>query len=42
MVKNFSVLIKSGRKIGKGAIICMKNELNALDKDTLIIPVWYL
>lgn len=39
MIKNFDVLRKSNVKIGKGAIICMKERLSALDKDTLIVPV---
>lgn len=40
MVKNFDVLKKSALPVGQGAIICMKDNLSALDKDTLIIPVW--
>lgn len=40
MTKNFDIFKKSKLKIGQGAIICMKDNLSALDKDTLIIPVW--
>lgn len=40
MIKNFDVLKKANLKIGKGAIICMKDELSALDSDNYIIPVW--
>ena len=42
MTKHFEVLKKSQMQIGQGAIICMKDSLSALDKDTLIIPVWYI
>ena len=42
MIKNFDVLKKAEIKLGQGAIICMKDKLSALDKDTLIIPVWYI
>lgn len=40
MVKNFNILKKSNLPTGQGAIICIKNSLTALDKDTLIIPMW--
>ena len=40
MTKHFDVIKKSGVKIGQNAIICLKDNLSALDKDTLIIPVW--
>ena len=40
MTKNFNVLQKTNIKVGQGAIICMKENLSALDKDTLVIPIW--
>lgn len=42
MIKNFDVLKKAEVKVGKGAIICMKDNLSALDKDTLIVPIWFI
>ncbi len=42
MVKNFDVLKKAKIPLGLGAVICMKDQLSALDKDTLIVPVWYI
>ena len=42
MTKHFGVLNKTQMKIGQGAIICMKERMSALNKDTLIIPVWYI
>lgn len=42
MTKNFSILKKANIEVGQGAVICMKENLSALDKDTLIIPVWYI
>ncbi len=38
--KNFDVLKKAKAPLGIGAIICMKDRLSALDKDTLIVPAW--
>lgn len=40
MIKNFDVLKKSNMDVGQGAIICLKNNLSALDKNTLIVPVY--
>lgn len=40
MTKNFDILKKSRVNVGQGAIICMKDNLSALDKNTLVIPVW--
>ena len=40
MIKSFDILKKSAIKVGEGAIICMKDNLTALDRDTLIIPIW--
>ena len=42
MVKNFDVLRKSSVPVGQGAIICLKDRLTALDRDTLVVPVWAL
>ncbi len=42
MVKNFDVLRKSSIPVGQGAIICLKDRLTALDRDTLVVPVWAL
>lgn len=40
MIKSFDILKKSAIKVGEGAIICMKDNLTALDRDTLIVPIW--
>ena len=42
ILRNFSVLEKSGLKRGKGAVICMKMELSAFDQENYIVPVWLL
>lgn len=42
MTKNFDILKNTEIKVGLGAIICMKEKLSALNKDTLIVPVWYI
>jgi len=36
----FKVLDKASVPRGTGAVICTKRELSALDKDTMIVPVW--
>lgn len=40
MIKNFDIIKKPEITVGQGAIICMKDNLTALNKDTLIVPVW--
>lgn len=42
MIKNFKILNKSSLPVGQGAIVCMKDNISALDSKTLIIPVWCL
>jgi predicted AAA+ superfamily ATPase len=36
----FKALDKASLPRGTGAVVCMKNELSALDKGTMIVPVW--
>ena len=38
----FRVLDKASMPRGTGAIVCTKQELSAMDRDTLIVPVWAL
>lgn len=40
MVKNFDVIKKTGVEVGRGAIICMKDTLSAINADILIVPTW--
>ena len=42
ILRNFSVLEKTGLKRGKGAVICMKMELSAFNQENFIVPVWLL
>lgn len=42
MTSSFSVLDRTNLKRGTGAILCMAENLTALDRDTLVIPVKYL
>ncbi len=42
MVSGFDVLKKSSIPTGMGGVICLKENFTALDKDTLVIPVWML
>ena len=38
----FKVLDKATVPRGTGAIICMREELSAIDSNTLIVPVWMI
>jgi predicted AAA+ superfamily ATPase len=38
----FKVLDKASLPRGAGAVICTKRELSALDRGTMIVPVWVL
>lgn len=42
LVKVFAVLDKSSAPRSKGAVICMKPELSAIDRDNYIVPVWMI
>lgn len=42
MAKSFSKLTSASLPMGKGAIICTKEELSAIDKDLLILPIWLI
>jgi hypothetical protein len=42
IVNAFRILDKGTVKRGKGAVVCMKNELSAIDADNLIVPVWMI
>jgi len=40
MISSFDILRKSTIPTGKGAILCMKENLSALNSDNYIIPIW--
>ncbi len=42
LIKVFELLDKSSVPRSKGAVICMKPELNAIDRDNYIVPVWMI
>lgn len=42
IVKTFDVIDKSSLQKGTGAVLCMAEQLNAFDKDNLIIPIWLI
>lgn len=42
LTKVFYLLDKSSTPRSKGAVICMKPELSAIDKDNYIIPIWMI
>ena len=38
----FSVLDRASVPRGNGAIICMKQELSAIDRNNYVVPVWLI
>ena len=41
-IKVFALLDKASTPRSKGAVICMKPELSAIDRDNCIVPVWVI
>lgn len=42
LIKVFGLLDKSSTPRSKGAVICMKPDLGAIDKDHYIVPIWMI
>ena len=42
LTRVFTVLDRASAKRGNGAILCMKPELGAIDKNNLIVPIWMI
>lgn len=42
LTRVFSVLDKGNVNRGKGAIVCMKPDLGAIDRENYIVPVWLI
>ena len=42
LVKVFGLLDKSSTPRSKGAIVCMKPELGAIDRNNYIVPIWMI
>ena len=42
LVKAFAVLDKGSVPRGKGAILCMREDLTAVDADNYIVPIWMI
>lgn len=42
MISSFSVLDKGSVPRGKGAIVCMRPELSAVNSDNYIVPIWMI
>lgn len=42
LVKVFAMLNKSSTPRAKGAVICMKPGLSAIDMDNYIVPIWMI
>ncbi len=42
LTRVFAVLDRASAKRGNGAILCMKPELGAIDRDNYIVPIWMI
>ena len=42
LVNAFKILDKGSVPRGKGAIICLRPEMSAVDSDNYIVPVWMI
>ena len=42
LVKVFRLLDKASAPCAEGAVICMKPELSAIDRNNFIVPVWVI
>lgn len=42
LTRVFTVLDRASATRGNGAILCMKPELGAIDKNNLIVPIWMI
>ena len=42
IVKTFRLLDKGSATRSKGAVVCLKPELSAIDRDNLVVPVWMI
>ena len=42
LVKVFSLIDKSGTPRSKGAVVCLKPGLTAIDRENYVVPVWLL
>ena len=42
LVKVFALLDRASTPRGKGAVICMKPNLSAIDRENYIVPIWMI
>ena len=42
LTRVFSLLDRASMPRGKGAVICMKPQLSAIDRDNYIVPIWMI
>ena len=42
IASGFKVLDKGSVKRGTGAILCLKDTLSAIDRDTFVVPIWMI
>lgn len=42
LIKVFELLDRSSTSRSKGAVICMKSELSAIDRENYVVPIWMI
>ena len=42
LIKVFGLLDKAPTLRSKGAVVCMKPSLGAIDKDNYVVPIWMI
>lgn len=42
LVRAFNILDKGSVPRGKGAVLCMRSDLSAVNEDNLIVPIWMI
>ena len=42
LIKVFELLDRSSTSRSKGAVICMKPELSAIDRENYVVPIWMI
>ncbi len=42
LIRTFSLLDKGSVPRGKGAVLCMREELSAVNADNYIVPIWMI
>ncbi len=42
IIRTFGVIDKAPLQVGTGAILCLAEQVGAIDRNNLIVPIWML